>query len=139
MDTKRFNSSDNDQRKVAYFGAPSDSVYRFDLETDPPYGVPLDPRTDIADLGTIASSRQDIDADRAQLAIAILADYLGDQARVARLYNAFSQRIRYIFLPIIVGWSLKLRWKHWLPPLNWITISHGTTRPVAIKMSLIKT
>ncbi len=97
MGEKNFNSSSNDQQKVAYFGVPLDSVYRFASETDPPYGVPLNPRTDIAELGTIGSDRRDGDADRVQLCIAILADYLGESARTTRLYNAFSQGTRYIF------------------------------------------
>jgi hypothetical protein len=97
MGEKSFSSSSDDQQKVAYFGVPLDSVYRFTPETGPPYGVPLNPRTDIAELGTIGSDRRDSDADRAHLCIAILADYLGERARVARLYNAFSQRTRYVF------------------------------------------
>ncbi len=97
--TKRFASACDSERKVAYIGVPTDTVYRFDSATDPSYGVPLDPRYDIARIGNgvVNNERRDIDADRAQLSIAILGDFLGDRARVARLYCAFSQRARYLF------------------------------------------
>jgi hypothetical protein len=97
MGDKSFKKASDLQRKVAYFGVQTDTVYRFASDTDPSYGVPLDPRFDIAEIGNVGLDRRDTDADRAQLSIAILADFLGERSRVARLYCAFSQRIRYIF------------------------------------------
>lgn len=103
MGDKSLKNASNIQRKVAYFGVSTGTVYRFVSDTDPSYGVPLDPRFDIAEIGNIGLDRRDTDADRAQLSIAILADFLGDTARVARLYCAFSQRVRYIF-PAECNW-----------------------------------
>lgn len=85
------------KRAVAYIGIPGEVVYRFASQVDPPFGVPLDPGFHIAELGDIGAGRRNIHADRAQLAIAILADYLGDRSRVARLYSAFSERTRSMF------------------------------------------
>jgi len=85
------------QRRVAYIGIPGDTVYRYCSENDPPNGVVLDPRTDIAgDLSTRGDNdeRVDDDASFSRLSIAILADFLEDTARVARLSGAFSWRIR---------------------------------------------
>lgn len=87
-------SSASSQRRVAYIGIPGDAVYRYCSETDPQFGITLNPRTDIANFGTTCSERRDDAASLAQLSIAILADFLEDTARVARLYSGFAQCIR---------------------------------------------
>jgi hypothetical protein len=51
-------------------------------EHDPSHGVPLDSRHDLANLGSIAENRDDSDGgSRCQLALAILADFLGNTPR----------------------------------------------------------
>ena len=60
---------------------------------DPSHGVPLDPRHDLANLGSIAEDRDDSNGSRFQLALAILADFLGNPCRVLRVYSAFARTI----------------------------------------------
>jgi hypothetical protein len=87
-------ASVDSQRTVAYIGIPGQRAYRYCRETDPSSGVVLDPRTDIANLGTTGGDTGYEGVSLEQLAIAILADFFEDTARVARLYTVFAQRIR---------------------------------------------
>jgi hypothetical protein len=80
-------------QKVTYCGIPAKGIYRHRQGHDPSHGVPLDPRHDLANLGPITASRDDSDGSRCQLALAILADFLGDSCKVLRVYSAFARAI----------------------------------------------
>lgn len=90
--TKAFSTTASGQR-VTYCGVPAQGIYRHRQGQDPSHGVPLDPRQDIANLGSIAENRDDSDGSRCQLALAILADFLGDTCRLLRVYSAFARSI----------------------------------------------
>ncbi|MEA2260624.1 MAG: hypothetical protein QOJ51_3449 [Acidobacteriaceae bacterium] len=78
---------------MTYCGVPAQKIYRHRQGHDPSHGVPLDSRHDLANLGSIAENRDDSDGSRCQLALAILADFLGDTRRALRVYRAFARSI----------------------------------------------
>jgi hypothetical protein len=78
-------------QKVTYCGVPAQKIYRYRQGHDPSHGVPLDSRHDLANLGSIAENRDDSDGSRCQLALAILADFLGNTCRVLKIYSAFAR------------------------------------------------
>jgi hypothetical protein len=87
-------------QRVTYCGVPAKGIYRHRQGHDRSHGVPLDSRHDLANLGSIAENRDDADGSRCQLALAILADFLGDTHRALRVYRAFA---RYIVTQTPVG------------------------------------
>ena len=80
-------------QKVTYCGVPAKGIYRHRQGFDSSHGVPLDSRHDLASLGSIAENRDDSDGSRCQLALAILANVLGDTRRALRVYRAFARSI----------------------------------------------
>lgn len=83
-------------KQVSYCGDALGITYRYCRETDPTTGIRLNSRHDIANLGYIDSNRSNDYGSQAQLALAILADYLEDSARAARLYNVAAWELRYL-------------------------------------------
>ena len=91
-DTPEYN--DAASQRVAYIGIPGEPVYRFRTGVDSSRGSLLNPRHDLSMLGSIGEDRCDDDGCRCQLAVAILGDFLGDSARILRIYHAFARVAR---------------------------------------------
>lgn len=83
-------------KQVSYCGVPAGSTYRYCTATDPTTGVKLNPRHDIINIRSIESDRDNDYGSKAQLALALLADYLEDSARAVRLYSVAAWKLQYI-------------------------------------------